>query len=99
MLGSCNVLLNCVVMYYVKLHPGLSFQMTIGRNGVRCSCILMVPCICGTLGFLFMYFHLFFVYCVITVVNAVLMFCCLFVISCDNFVKLFCDMNSSILLL
>jgi hypothetical protein len=42
----------------VILYPGLFLKLTVSLMDVSSLCSFMVPCICGDLGFMFLYFHL-----------------------------------------
>jgi hypothetical protein len=94
--GSCNVVLNCMVMCFTDLYLGLSFQLTVWQSGFCSLCSFMVPGMFGALGFMVMYFQFF--YCVISVLNITPYVLLLFVISCGNFVKIFWVVISSVLL-
>jgi hypothetical protein len=95
-LGSCSILLSCAVTYFANL-SGAAFQLTIGRIGFCCLCSFMVPYMwCSKV--MLMYFHLLFLFIVLLLLMLFFTFCCLFVLSCGNYVKWFCVMNSILLL-
>lgn len=49
---------NCFAKYMASLYPGLFFQLTVGLTGYPSLCNLMVPCMYGASGFVFVYLHL-----------------------------------------
>jgi hypothetical protein len=76
LLGSCNILLSSVVIYFASLYTRLSFQLTIGEMGLHCLCRFMVPCICDALGFMLMHFYSLFSFIVhILLLMLFLIFC------------------------
>lgn len=49
-LGSCDISFNSDTVYVSNLHPGLCFQLTIGRIDLRFLCNFIMLYIYGTLG-------------------------------------------------
>jgi hypothetical protein len=80
-------------MCFANLYPGLFFHLTIGRMGLSSLCNF-------TVRFMLMYHYLLFIFITLLHLFVLRIFCCcIFVMSCDNSVKLFLIMKSSILLL
>jgi hypothetical protein len=98
--GSCKIVFSIVFRYLANLYAGLSFQLTIGHTNFYCLCNFIVPCMHRALGFILIYFHLLLVlnYIFAVIVLVCILYCCLLVMSCDNFVKLLLFIKFSLLL-
>jgi hypothetical protein len=88
-LGSFNVVLSSVLISVATLYPGLSIQLTFGRIGMLDLCSFTVLCICGTRGFILMYFFLFSRLLLLFMLVRMLS-CCLLLMPCGSFSKLLC---------